>query len=229
MSLPAGWCSAATARVVPWLRPKRAPKFSAKAKRSHHHFSKLFSLVWKLVGMTGTAANEAEEFAKIYKLEVVKCRRIGKGAQRSFDRIYKTEMGNFRPSSEIKEHGPAGALGTISVENELLSELLSREGVPHEILNAKNHEKSRDVAKAGRPVTPPPIWPAAVWYYFSQRTKEAGGLLVIGTAARSALIISCAAAPAARVTRALRSFMFRWKMTWCVFSVRTALNGWWNF
>jgi preprotein translocase subunit SecA len=121
-------------------------------------FQNLFRMYPKLAGMTGTAATEAEEFHKIYKLEVVTV-PTNKPAIRkdNQDRIYKNERAKFNAVvKEIKERTAKGQpvlLGTISIEkNEVLSDLLSREGISHNVLNAKNHEKEAEfIAQAGRP------------------------------------------------------------------------------
>ncbi len=120
-------------------------------------FQNLFRMYPKLAGMTGTAATEAEEFFKIYKLEVVTVPTnkpiVRKDLQ---DRIYKNEAAKFNAVvADIKERVAKGQpvlLGTISIEkNEALSALLEREGIKHNILNAKNHEREAEfVAQAGR-------------------------------------------------------------------------------
>jgi preprotein translocase subunit SecA len=120
-------------------------------------FQNYFRLYEKLSGMTGTAATEAEEFHKIYKLEVLSI-PTNKDNQRIDlpDRVYKNEIGKFRAAvREIKmrhETGQPVLVGTVSIEkNELLSELLRQEGVPHEVLNAKNHAREAEIiAQAGR-------------------------------------------------------------------------------
>lgn len=120
-------------------------------------FQNYFRLYNKLSGMTGTAVTEAEEFAKIYDLEVVIIPTNEPMIRKDMaDRIYKTERGKFKAlAEEIKDRHEKGQpilVGTISIEkNELLGELLSREGVPHEVLNAKHHEKEAQIiAQAGR-------------------------------------------------------------------------------
>ncbi len=120
-------------------------------------FQNYFRLYDRIAGMTGTAVTEAEEFGKIYTLEVVVI-PPNKISQRTDlgDQIYATEEGKFSAVvAEIKkrhERGQPVLLGTISIEkNERLSLLLEREGVPHQILNAKNHEKEGEIiAQAGR-------------------------------------------------------------------------------
>jgi len=120
-------------------------------------FQNYFRMYQKLSGMTGTAATEAEEFSKIYKLEVVTI-PTHRHAVRSdlADRVYKNERGKYLAVvAEIKERHAKGQpvlVGTISIEkNEILETLLEREGVPHTMLNAKNHEKEAEIiAQAGR-------------------------------------------------------------------------------
>jgi preprotein translocase subunit SecA len=120
-------------------------------------FQNYFRLYEKLAGMTGTAATEAEEFHKIYKLEVlsIPTNRDNKRIDLP-DRVYKNQIGKFKAVvKEIKarhEKGQPVLVGTVSIEkNELLSELLRQAGVPHEVLNAKNHEREAEIiAQAGR-------------------------------------------------------------------------------
>jgi len=120
-------------------------------------FQNYFRLYEKLAGMTGTASTEAEEFHKIYNLEVVSIPTNKPMVRKDLgDSVYKNETGKFQAVvQEIKrlhEIGQPVLVGTISIEkNEVLSELLSREGVPHEVLNAKNHEREAAIiAQAGR-------------------------------------------------------------------------------
>ena len=120
-------------------------------------FQNYFRLYDKLSGMTGTAMTEQEEFATIYNLDIVEI-PTNKPNQRHdhHDVVYKTEAGKFRAViSQIKEcheKGQPVLVGTVSIEkNELLSALLSREGIQHNLLNAKNHEKEAEiVAQAGK-------------------------------------------------------------------------------
>jgi preprotein translocase subunit SecA len=121
-------------------------------------FQNYFRMYDKLSGMTGTAATESEEFSKIYNLDVTVI-PTNKPLQRIDvnDVIYQNERGKFQAIiQDIKERNKAGQpilVGTISIEkNELLSELLTREGVPHQLLNAKHHEKEAQIiAQAGKP------------------------------------------------------------------------------
>lgn len=119
-------------------------------------FQNLFRIYQKLAGMTGTAATEAEEFFKIYKLDVVEI-PTNKPVKRDdlSDRIYKTEKAKFdaivQDVSERQNKGQPVLVGTVSVEkNEVLSKMFKRAGVKHEILNAKNHEReAKIIVKAG--------------------------------------------------------------------------------
>lgn len=116
-----------------------------------------FRMYEKLAGMTGTAATEADEFAQIYKLETVVI-EPNKPLRRTNlpDTIYKTEEVKFNTVVEdiVERHekGQPLLVGTVSVEkSETLSRMLKRRGVPHEVLNAKYHEREADiVAQAGR-------------------------------------------------------------------------------
>ena len=115
-----------------------------------------FRMYEKLAGMTGTAATEAEEFYKIYGLEVVVApTNMPMIRQDLPDLIFKTEEGKWRAvAREIKqrhEDGRPVLVGTTSIENsERLSAILKREGVPHQVLNAKQHEsEAQVVAQAG--------------------------------------------------------------------------------
>jgi len=163
-------------------------------------FQNLFKNYKKLAGMTGTALTSAEEFDKVYNLDSVPIPTNKKLSRIDLpDRVYKTEKAKFAAVvSEIKERSRLGQpvlVGTRSVEkNEYLGKLLEREGVKHEILNAKNHEREGEIiAQAGRlgAVTiatnmagrgvdiilggnPPTIEEA-------NKVREAGGLFIMGT------------------------------------------------
>jgi preprotein translocase subunit SecA len=163
-------------------------------------FQNYFRMYEKISGMTGTAVTEAEEFSKIYKLDVIIV-PTNKPTQRVDlpDRIYKTEAGKYsaivKEVRELQQKGQPVLIGTVSVEkNEELSLYLEREGIKHEILNAKNHEREGEIiAQAGRPgaVTlatnmagrgvdiimggNPPDKESA------EKSRQAGGLFVLGT------------------------------------------------
>ena len=120
-------------------------------------FQNYFRMYSKLSGMTGTADTEAEEFHKIYKLDVTVIPTNRPLLRPDFpDVIYKTEQEKFKAVIEdIKEHYAAGQpclVGTISIEkSEVLSELLKKQGIPHNVLNAKQHEREAEiVSQAGR-------------------------------------------------------------------------------
>ena len=120
-------------------------------------FQNYFRLYSKLSGMTGTALTEEEEFSTIYKLDIVEIPtnrpviRID-----NEDAVYKTQNGKYRAVirqiKECHEKGQPVLVGTVSIEkNELLGKLLAREGIKHNLLNAKNHEKEAEiVAQAGK-------------------------------------------------------------------------------
>ena len=120
-------------------------------------FQNFFRLYDKLSGMTGTALTEEEEFGAIYNLDVVEIptnRPVVRMDQS--DTVYKTEAGKFRAIVEqvkkCHEKGQPVLVGTVSIEkSELLSKVLKRSGVPHSVLNAKNHEQEAQiVAQAGK-------------------------------------------------------------------------------
>ncbi len=120
-------------------------------------FQNYFRMYDKLAGMTGTAATEEEEFRKIYGLEVVVLPTHKPMIRQDFqDKIYKKEQIKFQAVvQEIKEcyqKGQPVLVGTISIEkSERLHKLLSQEGIPHEVLNAKNHEREAEIiAQAGQ-------------------------------------------------------------------------------
>ena len=119
-------------------------------------FQNFFRLYGKLSGMTGTALTEEEEFATIYKLDVVEIPTNKPVIRQDHpDVVYKTEMGKYRAIiRQVKEcyaKGQPVLVGTISIEkSELLSKLLKKEGIPHNVLNAKYHElEAQIVAQAG--------------------------------------------------------------------------------
>ena len=120
-------------------------------------FQNFFRLYSKLSGMTGTALTEEEEFAAIYSLDVVEIptnRPVIRKDQS--DVVYKTELGKFRAIIEqvklCHEKGQPVLVGTVSIEkSELLSKILKKSGIPHSVLNAKNHEQEAQiVAQAGK-------------------------------------------------------------------------------
>jgi len=163
-------------------------------------FQNYFRMYKKLAGMTGTALTSAEEFDKVYKLEVISVPTNKPMVRQDLqDKVLKNEEGKFiAVINEIKERNKKGQpvlVGTTSIEkNEYLGKLLDREGIKHRILNAKQHEKEAEIIAqaghlgqvtiatnmAGRGVdiilggNPPDLKEA-------EQVKEAGGLHVIGT------------------------------------------------
>ncbi len=163
-------------------------------------YQNYFRLYKKLSGMTGTALTSKEEFFKVYGLNTIAIptnRSIARIDRN--DQIFQTEKGKFkaiaRKVKEVNQKGQPVLIGTVSIEkNELLSEYLRREGVAHEILNAKNHEREGEIiAQAGRygAVTIATNMagrgvdiklggiPASA--ELSEKVKSVGGLFVLGT------------------------------------------------
>lgn len=174
-------------------------------------FQNYFRLYYKLAGMTGTAATEAEELSKIYSLEVVSI-PTHRESQRidETDVIYKTDDAKFNAVVElVKERQTEGQpvlIGTVSIaKSEKLARFLKAAQVPHAVLNAKQHQKEGEViAQAGTPgavtvatnmagrgvdivlggAPPNPDQPKSAfeaWEKSHQKVLELGGLLVIGT------------------------------------------------
>jgi len=119
-------------------------------------FQNYFRMYKKLAGMTGTADTEAEEFARIYNLDVVVVPTNEPMIREDHpDVIYKTEKAKFnaviREIEELHRKGQPVLVGTISIEkSEILSHLLKKKGIPHSVLNAKYHEREAEiVAQAG--------------------------------------------------------------------------------
>ncbi|MBF8265573.1 MAG: secA, partial [Dehalococcoidia bacterium] len=117
-----------------------------------------FRMYKKLAGMTGTAATEAEEFHKIYKLDVVVIPTNRPMVRKDNpDQIYKNEESKFKAVVKeveaLHKEGQPILVGTVSIEkNEKLSDMLKRKGIPHQVLNAKYHEREAAIiAQAGRP------------------------------------------------------------------------------
>ena len=165
-----------------------------------------FRMYEKLGGMTGTAATEAEEFHKIYNLEVVIIPTHKPMIREDFpDQIYKDEDAKFkavvREVEELHRQGQPVLIGTVSIEkSEYLSDRLKRKGIPYQVLNAKNHEKEADIiAQAGRPGTvtvatnmagrgvdiilggTPEGRDENEWQEEHERIVRSGGLHIIGT------------------------------------------------
>jgi preprotein translocase subunit SecA len=120
-------------------------------------FQNYFRMYEKLAGMTGTASTEAEEFSKIYRLDVITIPTNHEAKRKDLtDKIYKNENGKWIAVVEevkrLHEIGQPVLIGTVSIEkNEALSRYLTLAGIPHNTLNAKNHEREGEIiAQAGR-------------------------------------------------------------------------------
>lgn len=154
-------------------------------------FQNLFRLYDKLAGMTGTAMTESEEFHQIYKLDVVEIpsnRKIARDDRP--DRIYRSEAAKFKAIARdvrlLHERGQPVLIGTASIEkNERLAALLKKEGIAHNILNAKNNEReAKIVAQAGQrgAVTlATNIAGRGTDIVLGDDVKELGGLFVLGS------------------------------------------------
>ena len=154
-------------------------------------FQNLFRMYNKLSGMTGTAKTEEEEFRDIYNMYVIQIPTNKPVIREDLpDLVYATEKGKFaaivRKIKEIHETGQPILVGTISVENnEKLSALLKKEGLKHEVLNAKNHEREAEiVAKAGEKgaiTIATNMAGRGTDIKLGEGVRELGGLCVIGT------------------------------------------------
>ena len=154
-------------------------------------FQNYFRLYEKLAGMTGTAMTESEEFHQIYKLDVVEIPSNRKLARIDRpDRIYRNEQAKFK--AIVKEvqmlhtKGQPVLIGTVSIEkNELLSKMLKKAGIPHQVLNAKNNEREAAiVAKAGETgavTLATNIAGRGTDIVLTDEVKKLGGLFVLGS------------------------------------------------
>jgi len=150
-----------------------------------------FRMYKKLAGMTGTAATEADEFLKIYGLEVVVIPTHKPMIRIDYpDAVYKTEKAKFKAIikeiSELYKIGRPVLVGTRSIEkSELLSSMLKKLGIPHQVLNAKYHEKEAEIiAKAGQKGSVTIATNMAgrgVDIVLGEGVAELGGLHIIGT------------------------------------------------
>jgi preprotein translocase subunit SecA len=150
-----------------------------------------FRLYHKLAGMTGTAVTEAEEFHKIYKLEVVTI-PTNKPMVRTdhADVIYKTEESKFEAVIdeviEMNERGRPVLVGTVSVEkSERLARMLEKRGLPHSVLNAKQHEREaaivKDAGQKGAVMIATNMAGRGTDIVLGDGVRESGGLHIIGT------------------------------------------------
>ena len=154
-------------------------------------FQNLFRMYNKLSGMTGTAKTEEEEFRAIYNMYVIQIPTNKPVIREDYpDLVYATEKGKFKAIvnkiKEIHSTGQPILVGTISVENnERLSEMLKKEKLKHEVLNAKNHEREAEIiAKAGEKgaiTIATNMAGRGTDIKLGEGVKELGGLCVIGT------------------------------------------------
>ena len=154
-------------------------------------YQNYFRLYEKLAGMTGTAVTEAEEFDKIYKLQVVVIPTHRPMVREDHaDLIYKTEEAKFKAvADEIVEMAQSGRpvlVGTVSVEkSEKLARLLEKRGIPHEVLNAKQHEREAlivaNAGHAGAVTIATNMAGRGTDIVLGPGVVEAGGLHIVGT------------------------------------------------
>src|SRR4051812_34477107 len=150
-----------------------------------------FRLYEKLAGMTGTAKTEEKEFVEIYNLNVVEIPTnvpVARGDKQDF--VFKTKEGKFaavaRDIKERAEKGQPVLVGTIAVEtSEYLSQLLTRQGVRHNVLNAKEHAREaeiiKDAGQAGAVTIATNMAGRGVDIKLGEGVREVGGLYVLGT------------------------------------------------
>ncbi|OGI21554.1 MAG: preprotein translocase subunit SecA [Candidatus Moranbacteria bacterium RIFCSPHIGHO2_01_FULL_55_24] len=154
-------------------------------------FQNYFRLYDKLAGMTGTAFTSAEEFVKVYKLEAIEIPTNRPMVRKDLaDIVYKTEEAKFRAIAkrvgEIHATGQPVLIGTIAIEkSEYLSALLTQEGITHEVLNAKNHEREAAiVSNAGQKdgvTIATNMAGRGTDIKLGDGVRERGGLFIIGT------------------------------------------------
>lgn len=154
-------------------------------------FQNYFKLYNALAGMTGTAETEAEEFRKIYKLEVMVIpTNVAIQRQDMPDSIYKNRAGKYRAMihliKELYQKGQPVLVGTISIDSsEYISSILKQEKIPHNVLNAKHHEQEAEIiANAGIPKAVTIATNMAgrgTDIKLTPQSREVGGLFIIGT------------------------------------------------
>ncbi|HSX42539.1 MAG TPA: preprotein translocase subunit SecA [Candidatus Saccharimonadales bacterium] len=154
-------------------------------------FQNYFRLYDKLSGMTGTAMTESEEFHQIYKLDVVEIPpNRGLARQDLTDRIYRSEDAKFKAIveqvRELHEKGQPVLIGTASIEkNDKLAKALTKAGIPHNVLNAKNNEREAKIVSAageqGAVTLATNIAGRGTDIVLGEGVKELGGLFVLGS------------------------------------------------
>ena len=146
----------------------------------------------KKAGMTGTALTEEKEFREIYGMDVVEIPTNRPVIRKDLDdAVYMTKKEKFHAVveaiKEAHEKGQPVLVGTITIEtSELLSSMLKRQGIKHNVLNAKFHELEAEIVSGCRyvtaPLPSPPTWQAVVPILsWMTRRRQAGGLKIIGT------------------------------------------------
>ncbi|MDO5674924.1 MAG: preprotein translocase subunit SecA [bacterium] len=154
-------------------------------------FQNYFRMYKKLAGMTGTAETEAAEFKKIYNLDVVTIPTHQKMVRLDFaDVIYKNQAAKYRNIvQEIKERHETGQpilVGTISIDiSEMLSKMLTAEGIEHDVLNAKQHEREAEIVagagRRGRVTIATNMAGRGTDIKLGEGVRELGGLHILGT------------------------------------------------
>ncbi len=154
-------------------------------------FQNYFRMYKKLAGMTGTADTEAVEFREIYDLEVISIPTHRPMIRKDFpDLVYKTQREKFeaiaKDVKELHKRGQPVLVGTVSIEkSELLSGMLQKSGVPHDVLNAKNHEKEAEIVAlaghAGRVTIATNMAGRGTDIVLGEGVTDLGGLHILGT------------------------------------------------
>ena len=154
-------------------------------------FQNYFRMYKKLGGMTGTADTEAVEFREIYDLEVISIPTHRPMIRKDFpDLVYKTQREKFeaiaKDVKELHKRGQPVLVGTVSIEkSELLSGMLQKSGVPHDVLNAKNHEKEAEIVAlaghAGRVTIATNMAGRGTDIVLGEGVTDLGGLHILGT------------------------------------------------
>lgn len=154
-------------------------------------FQNYFRMYEKLAGMTGTASTSAEELSKVYKLDVLEIPTNKVMSRKDLpDVVYKTEKGKFdaivEKIKELHQNGQPVLVGTIAIEkSEYLSALLVREGIKHEVLNAKQHEKEASIiigaGQKGAVTIATNMAGRGTDIKLGEGVRQVGGLCIIGT------------------------------------------------
>ncbi|MCF7906198.1 preprotein translocase subunit SecA [Candidatus Gracilibacteria bacterium] len=154
-------------------------------------FQNYFRLYDKLAGMTGTAETEAEEFAKIYKLDTIVVPTNEPLTRKDFsDKIFKNERGKFQALTkevqELNQKGQPVLIGTINIDkSELLSDALKSANIPHNVLNAKQHEREAEIVagagQKGSVTIATNMAGRGTDIKLGEGVKELGGLAILGT------------------------------------------------